>query len=488
MSAKRLILIRTIVLVALLLKALSANGQWTFAHPETEMNSILDTLDYFPPSYNDALNLNLMIAASKGISSEIIRLIRKGADVNAETAEGATPLIFAVSNNKPLAVITLLAYNPKIDKVTKNDETALLIAVKNRYADLTEALIREGADLNHTDRFGATSLHHASINGYLEIVDLLIYYEADLNSKTTQGTTPLLASIWAGYTEVSDLLIQNGAKTEESDNEGYTPYLMASFFGDTVVMDILQKHGANIYATNNTHNNALSLAISSGNTGVAEYLLKKGDQWHNQDNRAVNLYSVAAKYRRTEMVNILRNNNIPGKLKREIDQISFSVSSRFFLHDFYTGFNISFKEPYFNGGFTFGVDTKFWYSRLLIEKSERMFNQYMEKGSVVYAGVFKDFSLTDYPNRYNYLISTSLSTGYSIGNNLKGTYISTNGQFKFIPSVALKITKMNLTYFTGLEYVKTPFYHNGPVWIRLGVSYNYFFDNVRTNIKPIKWY
>ncbi len=488
MSAIRLILIRILFLAAILLLACKANGQWRFNDPATDYNSMLDTIDYFPPTYNDALNLNLMIAASKGISSEIIRLIKKGADINAETIEGATPLIFAVSNNKPLAVITLLAYKPQIDKVTKNDETALLIAVKNRYIDLAEALIREGAGLNHQDKFGATPLHHAAINGYLEVTDLLVYYDADINSKSAQGTTPLLASIWAGHTEISDLLIQNGARTEETDNEGYTPYLMAAYFGDTVVMDILQKHGANIYATNAAHNNALSLAISSGNTEVAKYLLRKGDQWQDQGNKAVNLYSVAAKYRRTEMVNILKNNNIPGKLKREIDQISFSASSRFSLHDFYSGFNLSFKEPLFNGGFIFGIDTKLWYTRLLIEKDERLFTQYMEKGSVVYAGVFKDFALTDYPNRFNYLISASLSAGYSIGNNLKGTDISTNGDFKAIPSVELKITKMNLTCFTGIEYVKTPFYKNGPVWFRLGISYNYFFDNVRTNIKPIKWY
>ncbi|MBK7133957.1 MAG: ankyrin repeat domain-containing protein [Bacteroidales bacterium] len=486
MSAKRLIL-TNLLLVALLLKTISANGQWKFNDPDTEYTALLDTIDYFPPSYTDALNLNLMIAASKGISSEIIRLIKKGADVNAETAEGATPLIFAVSNNKPLAVVTLLAYKPNIDKVTKNDETALLVAVKNRNADLAELLIREGADLDHTDRFGATPLHHASINGYLEIVDLLIYYEADLNSKTTQGTTPLLASIWAGYTEISDLLVQNGAKTEESDNEGYTPYLMATYFGDTIVMDILQKHGANIYATNNSHNNALSLAISTGDTGVAKYLLRKGDQWQNQG-KAVNLYSVAAKYRRTEMVNILKNNNIPGKLKREIDQISLSLSSRFFFHDFYTGLNLSFKEPYLNGGFVFGVDTKLWYTRLLIKQTEGQFYQYMDKGSVVYAGFFKDFAFTDYPNSYNWYLSTSLTAGYSIGNNLKGTYISTNEKFKVMPSVSMKISKMNLSYFAGLEYVSTPFYKNGPIWIRLGATYNYFFDNVRTNIKPIKWY
>jgi hypothetical protein len=38
-----------------------------------------------------------------------------------------------------------------------------------------------------------------------------------------------------------------------------------------------------------------------------------------------------------------------------------------------------------------------------------------------------------------------------------------------------------------MDYVKTGLYKNGPVWIRFGLSYNHFFDNVRVKIKPLKW-
>jgi ankyrin repeat protein len=488
MSAIRLISIRFLFLVAILFTTGQAFGQWTFENSSADVNSILDTIDYFPPSYSDALNLNLMIAASKGYSSEIIRLIKKGADINAETAEGATPLIFAVMNNRPLAVITLLAYKPQLDKVTGNDETALLIAVKSGYLELAEALIREGANINNPDKFGATALHHASLSGYLELVDMLIYYDADLNPQTEQGTTPLLASIWAGFTDVSDLLIQSGAGIEVSDNDGYTPFLLASYYGDTLVMEILRKHGANTYATNKLNHNALSLAISSGDTAVAEYLLRKGSRWNEQGNKAVNLYSVAAKYRRTDMVNILKKYNMPGKLKREIDQVSFTLSSRFFLHDFYTSFSLSFKEPYSNAGLIFGCDTKLWYTRVLMKQSENMLYQYMDKATVAYAGIFKDFALTDHADSFNFLFSTSITAGYSFRNALKGTYYAPDQNIKIIPAAGFKISKMNLAYYAGLEYINTPFYKNGPVWIRLGVSYNHFFDNVRTKIKPLRWY
>ena len=45
--------------------------------------------------------INLMIAAAKGYPSEVERLIKKGADINAKTDLGVTPLILAVVSNKP---------------------------------------------------------------------------------------------------------------------------------------------------------------------------------------------------------------------------------------------------------------------------------------------------------------------------------------------------------------------------------------------------
>jgi ankyrin repeat protein len=485
MSSVRRIIIIWFSLVASLFINGNALGQWSVSFPG-ETVTMFDTLDYFPPYYDGALNYNLMIAASNGNSSEIIRLIKKGADINSETEEGATPLIFAVSNNKIRAVITLLAYKPDLNKRSKNFETPLHIAVKSRFFDITEALIREGADMDLSDNFGATPLHYAALYGYFEIVDLLLYYNASLNLKSAEGTTPLLASVWAGNPEISDLLIQNNADTESADNEGFTPLLLSAYFGDTLLIDILLKKGANLYAINNAKHNALSLAISTGDTVTAEYLLKKGDKWADQG-KAVNLYSVASKYRRTNMADILKKNNIEGKLKHEIDQVSVSASARFSLHDNYTGLGISFRDSYFNGGFILGCDTKLWYSRVLVQESDKFFHQYMDKSSVAYAGVFKDFSLSDRSMGFNYSISAALTAGIAFGNSLKGTYIYPEKTVKAIPSVTFRMTKMNLSYYAGFDYLKTGFYKNGPVWIRIGLSYNYSFDKIRVKIKPVRW-
>ena len=117
-----------------------------------------------------------------------------------------------------------------------------------------------------------------------------------------------------------------------------------------------------------------------------------------------------------------------------------------------------------------------------------MFYQYMDKGSVFYAGLFKDFAITDYPFRGNFILSTSLSAGYSFGNQLKGTEYTPPDKFIIVPSVSVKWTKRDLALSLGLNYMKTDFYSVGPLWLRLGVSYNIYFDKGRPKKKTLKWY
>jgi uncharacterized protein len=447
-----------------------------------------DTTAYIPAFYKGSIDYNLMIAASEGYTLEIKRLVLEGADVFAETETGGTPLIFAVSNNRTQAAKMLIDYGSDVNKVTSRGDTPLLIAVRNQNEELAEALIRAKADINATDRFDAAPLHYASAYGYFQITDMLLYYNAENDKRTLEGFTPLMASVWAGNADITDLLIQNGANIETRDNEGYTPFLMAAFNGDTLIMDLLYKKGADIYATNNSKHNALTLTIIADQKEAASYLCRIGRKWAAEGNHSISPYSVAAKYRRKDMLTVLENNNIPGSIKYEIDQVDIMASSRFFLHDIYTGVSFSFREPYLNGGIIAGCDFKLWYTRILVQQSEHMFYQYMDKGSVVYVGLFKDFALTGYAFKGNFSVSTSLSAGYSFGNQFKGTLNAPKDKFMVLPSVSLKWTKKDLSFSLGGDYMRTGFYHVGPVWLRLGASYNLYFDKVRPKVKALKWY
>lgn len=487
MSQPWFIYLRIIILVVFLTGSSKIYGQWDLIK---NPNATIDTTDYIPFFYSDAKDYNLMIAASKGYSSEIIRLIGKGADIEAQSGEGATPLVFAVSNNRIDAVTTLLSYKPVIDKTTSGYETPLLIAVKSGFFEIAEKLVRAGADLNFQDRNGATPLHYASLYGNLQMADMLLYYNALIDSKATDGTTPLLAAIWAGSTSIADLLVQNKASLEEKDNDGFTPFLLASYFGDTIIMDILYRNGADIYASNKNNLNALALTIMSGETEAAEYLFRIGNTWAAQAQKgvAVDPYTVASRYQRKEMIPVLQSNGIPGRLKYEIDQASLSLSSRLFLHDIYSGLSIAFKEPYTNLGMIAGCDFKLWYTRVLMKSSENLFYQYMNKGSMAYAGIFKDFALSEHPGKSALYLSPSLLAGYSFGNDLKGTIFTPSNKLKAIPAVSLKWAGKDLSVSLGLQYTSSEFYHTGPVWVRFGIAYNYYFDSIRSKIKPPRWF
>ena len=459
-----------------------------FSQVEETVNEYYDTIDYVPSFYRGALDYNLMIAASRGYTEEINRLIMKGADIFSETDQGVTPLIFAISSNQTIIAKMLIDYGSDPNKLTLRNETPLIIAVKNENSEITEALLRAGADVDFTDRYDATALHYASVYDYRQIADLLLYYDASIDKKTVEGSTPLFASVWAGNAAIADLLIQNGANVEARDNEGFTPFMMAALNGDTLIMQLLFKKGVDIYAVNNSNNNALTLTIIADKSDATKYLLRIGNKWDNRGSRAVSPYSVASKYRRKDIFKILEDNKIPGNIKYEIDQVDIMASTRFFLHDIYTGASLSFKEPYLNGGIIVGLDTKLWYTRVLLKQTENMLYQYMDKGSVVYAGLFKDFALTDYAFKANFELSTSLSVGYTFGNVLKGTLNVPQNKFVIIPAVALKWTNKDLSFSLGADYLKSDFYHVGPVWLRIGASYNLYFDKVRTNGKTLKWY
>jgi ankyrin repeat protein len=472
-----------LILLILLLYRASSYSQ--VLKPEKE---IIDTSSYVSMEYRGAIDYNLMIAASRGYAKETLRLILEGADIFVESDEGVTPLIFAISGNHTEAAKILIEYGSDLNKVTRRGDTPLIMAVKNENADITEALIRAGADVDLADRFEATPLHYASVYDYFRLTDMLLYYNASIDKKSTEGFTPLMASIWAGNADIADLLIQNGANMESRDKEGFTPFLLAALNGDTLLMDMLYKKGVDIYAVNQYGQNALGLSIIADKEDAVRYLLKIGKKWNEKVNDATSPYTIASKYRRKKMFPILKENNITGQLKYEIDQVDVNVSTKFSIHDIYTGARFLFREPYLNGGLVLGLDTKIWYTRVLQKQTDNIYYQYWNKGTIVYAGFFKDFALTDYAFKGNFSISTSVVGGYSFDNVLKGTLSVPKNMLLIIPSAGVKWTLGDLSLNLDLEYMKSDFYKTGPLWLRTGVSYTLHFNNLRTKGKTLKWY
>ena len=447
----------------------------------------VDTIGYVPSWYDGALEYNLMIAASKGFSGEIDRLVKMGAKVNSYNDDGSTPLMVAVDYKHLETVKAILKHSPLLDEFTIYSETALMIAVKKNFFEIAEVLIRAGAKIDFADNRGATPLHYSALYGYAEMIDMLLYYNAPVDAKTNDGTSALHTAICIGNVEITDLLITNGANMEGIDNDGNTPFLIAASFGDTLIMDILYKYGVDIYSKNNRNHNALTLAIAFNHKETVAYLMQIGDKWNENSSPGYDPYKVAAKFGRHDIADVLIANNMPGSAKFSFDMAALSVYTRFTGRNIYSGFGLSLREPYLNAGITAGINTKLWQTRIMVEKSQDVYYQYFDKSSMVYAGLFKDFIIREKNNYRRILFSTSLSAGYTFGNKFKGTEIEPEKKVFVIPGVAIKSTSKLMSTFIGLDYMNLGYYKAGSIWMTIGFSGNFYFDNMNITQKKIRW-
>jgi len=142
-------------------------------------------------------------------SPAVIRyLVSKGADVNAKTSYGYTPLHFIGGN--PL-----------------QDEWRIIENAK--------FLVSKGANIHAKSDGGGTPLHHACA-GNVEVVKLLVSKGADVHARSRHGYTPLhqAAELNKGSQGllIASFLISEGADVNAKDEDGRTPLAVAREFNN----------------------------------------------------------------------------------------------------------------------------------------------------------------------------------------------------------------------------------------------------------------
>lgn len=458
-----------------------------FANPLRSQTVAIDTSDYIPNYYPNAIDYNMMIAASKGYYTETLRLLKLGAKVSYVSNENASALIFAVAGNHADVANLLIDAGSDVNIVTYKYETPLLIALFNSNFDLAESLIRHGANVNFKDNRGASPLHYAALHGLTDIADLLIYYEADIDSRTKDNTTPLMTAIFAGNNGIAELLAKNGANLEARDIDGFTPFLIAAQSGNNEFLKYLKDNGVDIYETNRFKWNALSLAIKASRTETVRELLTYGTEWNSSNSKSINIYQIAAEEHNDEVTEMLNNAGIDGHYKTSINKVSTSLMMRFTRYGYYNGLNLSFSEPVHNLGLSLGFDAKPTHSKVLFKVSDDLLYQYREKSYLAYAGIIKNFPITRRPNNKNLIFTTSLYLGYYFNNKMEGANPPEVTHLKILPSVGIDYSTTKFGYFMNFEYMKTDFIGVGKIWTRLGIKYNFYFDNQISPLKVIKW-
>lgn len=240
----------------------------------------VDTAD---PAYKQTA---LMIAIRENRPDVVALLVKRGADVNAQTRTGETPgwvlpnsvpgfghgigiirgglpergsryftpggltpLLYAARDGRLEAAKILADAGANLEKTDPNGVTPLLMAISNDQMSTARFLIDKGAKINVSDWYGRTPLWTAvevrnmdEDNGTfenlvdrepaLELIKILLDKGADPNVRTRESIP------------IRRFMLRTTGTLEWVDFTGQTPFLRAAYAGDVTVMKLLLNHGA----------------------------------------------------------------------------------------------------------------------------------------------------------------------------------------------------------------------------------------------------
>lgn len=205
----------------------------------------------------------LFFAALRGDPAMLELLCTHGADVNAAVVgdqlspllKGWSPLMAAVLSEQVPALLKLLSKGADIDARDAHGHSALHHAICKGLMPMAKALIENNADIDSTDPAGISAAQLAMGKGIVmgspKLLETLMDHGADIHQKT--GPNDLNALITAaarGNLPMVEKLLEVNARIEDHDLVGNTALMMAARYARTDTVKLLLDKGANSQALN----------------------------------------------------------------------------------------------------------------------------------------------------------------------------------------------------------------------------------------------
>jgi uncharacterized protein len=230
-------------------------------------------------------------AAKTDDLSEIRKLIKEHADVNAPATDGSSALLWAAFHSDAEMTKALLASGAWVDTPNHYGVTPLLQASRNGDVEVMRALLEAGADPTRWHPEGETPLMAASRTGRVDAVQLLLSRGSLVNAADPyQEETALMWASAEGHVEVVKTLLAAGAdpnlkahvstltdrKNADHPSGGFTALMFAARNGHADVVEALIKGGADPKLTNADGATATVVAIVNDRFDLAKELLDLG--------------------------------------------------------------------------------------------------------------------------------------------------------------------------------------------------------------------
>ena len=164
-------------------------------------------------------------------------------------ATPAEPLLDAAEAGDRATALRLLARGANVNAGGPDGTTAIMYAAANDDLELVRALIKAGADVKLKNRFGTSAITEAAIIGSAPIIDALLKAGADPDIRNPEGETPLMAVARSGNVEAARRLIEAGADVNAKEEWGGQSALMwAAAQSQPEMVQLLAAQGADVNA------------------------------------------------------------------------------------------------------------------------------------------------------------------------------------------------------------------------------------------------
>lgn len=150
---------------------------------------------------------SLLRAAQDGRLSQVRACLAVGADVNAQTLEGWTPLMLAAIKGHTDIVRALLEHRgTQINARSQNGWTALRFAIHMGDTETLRLLLLAGSDVNAPDNDGWTALMQAAGERNIECLGILLAAGARVSARNRLGETAAMIARHKKFADVVELL------------------------------------------------------------------------------------------------------------------------------------------------------------------------------------------------------------------------------------------------------------------------------------------
>ncbi|MCD4734691.1 MAG: ankyrin repeat domain-containing protein [Bacteroidales bacterium] len=429
------------------------------------------------------LNYRLLVAAESDSINRVKKYLIQGADVDAKSWNGVTPLMYASQNGNLDMVNLLLGYDADVNIVPDNGINALLGAVLNGNTYIADTLIQHKADPDSHDYFNITPLMYASALGNYTMTDMLLFYGAKTITKDIHGNNALMFAVIYGNSEIAGLLLENGANINSKDSKGFSQLMITIQQGNYEIVSDLIAGGANIDHKNDAGFTSLAIAISGGNIDLVDLLISNGANI-NEDLNGRSYTDIARSTGNRNMLQKMKEYKLSGSKFPGFRSFFIGSVSQINKDDFLTGLQLGLSDPNYLTDIGVGYSVRPWARKALIKKENNYFYQFWEYRHFINIALHKNWILRWMGQNQNVGFVAGLRGSYSFG-NFRGTNWNPEDFFSIIPEAGLFYTIKPVCLKVGYEFFNLKNEYLTNHWINLSVIVKFESKKNKIRLKKI---